>query len=336
MQVTFAGRRYPLRPGESVLEGMARHGVGLPSACRAGACHTCLLRAEDGDPGEAGQRGLKPSLAARGYFLACQARPQADLTVGTAGHDVMTPATLAGSRWLSEDVLSVRLRPHRPLAFRAGQHLTLDRGNGVIRVFSIASLPTRDGHADPGEAGGLDLHVRVRSDGAMSGWLASAPPGTSLRVGVPTGDCFYLPGEPGTALLLAGTGTGIAPLLAIARDALRNGHTGPVTVIHGAATPARLYLGEQFPGLGAHLAEPGGQPGPAAGVRWRTCVQSRGEDITALVTSELAAGPGPAATRAYLCGGRGTVASMRRALFLAGMSLRHIQADEFVPAVAAG
>lgn len=317
MQLTFAGQRYHLRPGESVLEGMARHGVGLPSACRAGACHTCLLRAEEGDPGEAGQRGLKATLAARGYFLACQARPPADLTVGMAGHDVMAPAIVAGSRWLSPDVLALQLRPLRPLPFRAGQHVALDRGNGVIRVFSIASLPGPRWPAD------VEFHVRVHRGGAMSGWLAEACGGTVLRIGAPAGDCFYLPGSPETSLLLAGTGTGIAPLLAIARDALRSGHTGPITMIHGGASPERLYLGERPPGL-------------PPSVRWRTCVRSRGEDIATAVAAELAGGAGPAETRAYLCGGRASVASMRRALFLAGMSLQHIQADEFVPAVAAG
>lgn len=320
MRVTFAGRDYERHPGESVLETMARHGVGLPSACRAGACHTCLLRAEDGDPGEAGQRGLRPSLAARGYFLACLARPSADLTVGTAGQDVMTPATLAGSRWLSRDVLSVRVRPQRPVSFRAGQHVTLDRGNGIARVFSIANLP-----GEAGGASGLEFHVRVRPGGAVSGWLAGAAQGAPLRIGVPAGDCFYLPGSPGAALLLAGTGTGIAPLLAIARDALRNGHTGPMTMIHAGASPARLYLGERQPRALT------GMP-----VRWLACARSRGEDITAAVTAEFARTGHPAGTRAYLCGGSNSVVSMRRALFLAGMSLRHIQADQFVPAVTAG
>jgi CDP-4-dehydro-6-deoxyglucose reductase len=335
MRVTFAGRHYELRPGESVLEGMARHGVGLPSACRAGACHTCLLRAESGDPGEAGQRGLKPSLAARGYFLACLARPPADLAVGMAGHDVMAPATVAGSRWLGPDVLALRVRPLRPVPFRAGQHVALDRGSGRVRVFSIASLPAPSWPAD------LEFHVRVRRGGALSGWLAEACGGAVLRVGTPAGDCFYLPGSPQTALLLAGTGTGIAPLLAIARDALRSGHTGPVTVIHGAATPDRLYLGERLPaGLTAPAAPtgpagPGGPARPAPAVHWVTCARSRGEEITEAVLAELRRGPGPAATRAFLCGGSRSVAAMRRALFLAGMSLRDITADEFVPAVAA-
>jgi truncated hemoglobin YjbI len=51
---------------------------------------------------------------------------------------------------------------------------------------------------------------------------------------------------------------------------------------------------------------------------------------------ELARLGDPATVRAYLCGGAGSAARMRRALLMAGMSLRSIQADEFVPAVIPG
>jgi hypothetical protein len=30
----------------------------------------------------------------------------------------------------------------------------------------------------------------------MSGWLATAAPGTRVGIGVPAGDCFYIPGAP--------------------------------------------------------------------------------------------------------------------------------------------
>lgn len=299
-----------------MLEGLARQGVALPSACRAGACHTCLLRAETGDPGEAGRRGLKPTLAASGYFLACQARPVTDLRAAAAGPDVITPATLERRRWLGPQVLAVRLRPRQPLEFRAGQHVSLHRGNGIIRVYSIANRPAQAGRD------GLEFHVRVFPGGQLSEWLSRAAPGTSVGVGVPAGHCFYLPGQPMTPLLLAGTGTGIAPLLAIAADARAAGHRGPVTLLHGAAQPARLYLGEQPP---AELAR--------AGIRWRACAQSRGEDIAEAAAAELATQPDPGAVRAYLCGGRNSVARTRRALFLGGMSLASINADEFAPAV---
>ncbi len=187
----------------------------------------------------------------------------------------------------------------------------------MIRAYSIGNQPAGAARH------GLEFHVRVYPGGAMSGWLATAAPGTRVGIGVPAGDCFYIPGAPTVSLLLAGTGTGIAPLLAIARDALAHGHAGPVAVLHGAAEPDRLYLGTRAPR--------GVRP---ENLQWRTCALSAGQDIVAAVTAELAARD-PAATRAFLCGGPGTVAAMRRALFLAGMSLRDICADAFAPAAPA-
>jgi CDP-4-dehydro-6-deoxyglucose reductase, E3 len=199
--LTFGGHGYDLRTGESVLERLARHGVELPSTCRAGTCHSCLLRAERGDPGEAGRGGLKPTLRACGYFLACLARPVTDLTIAPPASDMITPAALLRSERPASHVLVFWLRPLRPVGFRAGQHVTLSR-DGVARPYSIANLPAevpRDG---------LEFHVRVYQGGAMSGWLAGAALGARLGLGVPAGECFYLPGRPAAPLLLAGTGTG--------------------------------------------------------------------------------------------------------------------------------
>jgi ferredoxin-NADP reductase len=220
----------------------------------------------------------------------------------------------------------------------------------VARVYSIANTPPE------AASDGIEFHVRVYPDGAMSPWLAAAAPGTRLRIGQPRGDCCYLPGQPDGPLLLAGTGTGIAPLAAVLRDALRHGHAGPAVLIHGAADRSGLYLGTSRPDLQTsqpdiqtsqpdlrtsqpdpRTSQPdprASQPdcGPPAPVRWRTCVQSAGADIAAVACEELARLGDPGAVRAYLCGGRRSVTRMRRALFLAGMSLKHICADEFTQA----
>lgn len=325
MLVSYAGRNYGLRPGESVLDGLARHGVSVPAACRAGACHACLLRAEAGDPGAGGQRGLRPSLAARGYFLACLTRPATDLAVGPST-GAAVPARLVTRTWLGPGVLGIWVRTRRPFRFLAGQHVTLDRGDGVVRAYSIANLP-REAARD-----GLEFHVRVYPGGAMSEWLAGAPPGARLRIGAAAGECCYPAGTREAPLLLAGTGTGIAPLAAVARDAMAQGHTGPVVIVQGAGSPDRLYLNSRdTDALGARLPRRAGDRGGAATVRWRTCVRSAGQDIVTAVTAELASLGDPGGVRAFLCGGPGSVAAMRRELFLAGMSLRHICADEFLP-----
>src|SRR6266571_761586 len=98
MQLTFGGRAYDLFPGESVLDAMARHGVGIPAACRAGSCQACVVRSVRGDPGPEARRGLKPTWRAAGYFLACLARPLSDLTVALAGERALTLARLISAR----------------------------------------------------------------------------------------------------------------------------------------------------------------------------------------------------------------------------------------------
>jgi CDP-4-dehydro-6-deoxyglucose reductase, E3 len=365
-------------PGETVLSALTRQGVRLPSACQAGVCRACLVRALHGDPGPAGSAGLEDALRADGYFLACQARPAADLTMSLAGGDIYTPARLLSVR-PDGPALRVRVRPDRPLSFRAGQHVALRipaarvgtpraadgrrgddrsghgrdtdgrdtdsraadgrRGDGrsghgrdtdgrdtdgrpggaeLVRVYSFANRPVeavRDG---------VEFYVRVYPGGAMSTWLASARPGAELSLGRPSGTCCYQPGEPGAPLLLAGTGTGVAPLAAAARDALAHGHHGPIVLLRGAADPSGLYPEERLP------------PDP---VRVRTCVLSGGEDIVAAVVAEYTALAGAprtgvtGVTQVYLCGGLGVVARMRRALFLAGQPLRRIHCDGFSPAV---
>ena len=256
MQLTFEGRDYELRPGESVLDAMARHGVGLPSACRVGSCQACMIRSVSGDPGPDARRGLKATWLASGYFLACLARPLSDLTVAEPGNETRTPARLISARPIGPGVLRVLVRPDRPLDYQPGQHVTLSRAGGITRIYSIVSLPAQSART------GIELHVRVYPAGAMSGWLTRARPGAPLSLGSPAGECFYVPGNHGGPLLLAGTGTGIAPLLAIARAALAGQHPGPIVVIHGAAGPDGLYLGRPCPPAltaGAAMAAAAGQ-----------------------------------------------------------------------------
>jgi CDP-4-dehydro-6-deoxyglucose reductase len=322
--------------GETVLSALRRHGVRLPSACRAGICRACLVRALHGDPGPAGTIGLDDALRADGYFLACQARPAGDLTLALAGGDIYRPARLLSVR-RDGPALRVRVRPDKPLTFRAGQHVALripagqggtpwDRdgpdGDGrggvaeLVRVYSFANGPAE------ADRDGVEFYVRAYPGGAMGTWLAGAGPGAELSLGRPSGTCCYRPGEPGAPLLLAGTGTGVAPLAAVARDALAHGHHGPIVLLRGAAERSGLYPEKSLP------------PAP---VRSRTCVLSDGADIVAAVVADLVAAAGSGGTRAsqvYLCGGPGVVARMRRALFLAGQPLRRIHRDEFSPAVA--
>jgi CDP-4-dehydro-6-deoxyglucose reductase, E3 len=314
MRLTVGRRQLDIDPGETVLQALGRHGVTLPSACQSGVCQACLLRAVQGNPGAESRAGLRDSLTDRGFFLACMARPGDDLTVALAADEAFTPATLESTVAVTDSVLRVWVKPANPVDFRPGQHVAVRRAGGITRVYSIANQP-HEAAAD-----GIELHVRVYQGGAMSAWLAHAEPGSPLSLGPPAGDCCYQPADPTAPLLLAGTGTGIAPLVAIARDAMAHAHHGPIVLIHGAAHPGGSYLGRLT------------RPAWPQEVRTRICAQSAGQDITEAALEELAALSEPESARAYLCGGPGAVHRTRRALFVAGLSLRRIHADGFSPA----
>lgn len=314
----FEGRALSCGSGETVLEAFERQGVPLPSSCRSGTCQTCLLQATEGGIPPAAQAGLKPAWRELGYLLACVCRPEQGLSLQVPGEGIEQPAVLVRKERLDERVVRLMLRPLGEMSFRAGQFIHLSRADGLTRPYSIASLPS-----DPL----IELHVRVLPDGRMSRWLdEGASVGETLQIRGPSGDCFYLGGDRAQPLLLVGVGTGIAPMWGIAREALSQGHEGPITIVHAAASGRGLYL---MPAL-RELASAHGSVSVRA-------VAMSADGVSGVIEGDLSArlpeiAPQVAKSRVYLCGDAAIVNALRRQIFLAGASLRHIHADAFVGA----
>lgn len=316
-KVTLGGQTFELGPRETVLSALLRSGVHVPSSCRVGACQTCLMRATRGAVPATSQYGLKDTMKARGYFLSCVCRPEEDLELTGAGADVQVAASIAGLERLSPSVVRVRLRPERAFDYRAGQYAVILRSDGLARSYSLASLPSEEE---------LEMHVRKLPQGKMSSWLFDeARVGDAVVLQGPSGECFYVGGQPEQPLLLAGTGTGLAPLYGVLRDALGQGHTGPIWLFHGAVEPSGLYLVSELRALAA--AHPN--------VHYVPCVL-RGEEA-----GEVRAGPLDQVLfgvlpklkgfRAFVCGDPGLVGALKKKIFMAGAPLREIYADAFLP-----
>ncbi|MBZ5675254.1 MAG: 2Fe-2S iron-sulfur cluster binding domain-containing protein [Acidobacteriia bacterium] len=315
--VQYGSCSYELKQGESVLDALLRNGVAVAHACKAGSCGSCLLRAVEGELPARAQAGLKDAWRARGYFLACVCQPEGDLTVAAVGNDARIAATITALDRLTHDVLRVRLVCDAPFDFRPGQYVTLFRDNALARSYSIASLP---------EEGVIELHVRRIPNGSMSGWLyQEACAGTPVHLQGPSGECFYAPGREDQPLLLIGTGTGLAPLYGIVRDALKSGHRGPIHLFHGAVRPAGLYLGEELAAMAAANANltytpsvleadvPGPfEVGPIDGIIARRFPKLDG-------------------WRGFVCGDPALVQMLKKKLFLSGIAVRDINADAFLP-----
>lgn len=320
--IRFEGKDYTCTSEESLLDSLARHGVLLPSSCKAGACQTCLTRAISGTPPKEAQKGIKDTLAAQGYFLACLCKPTEDMEIGLATISQKQQTTLLDKTLLNETVVRLRLQKPDAFDYRAGQFINLIRSSdNLTRSYSLASLPS-----DPF----LELHVKRVPNGAMSSWLFDdVGIGDELAFFGASGDCFYLPENPNQPLLLVGAGTGLAPLYGIIRDALQQGHTGPIHLFHGSLAVPGLYLMDALREMDAAHPQFHYTPCVLHGDTPQDGQQGNIAEIPAKILGSLSG------YRVFLCGDPAIVQSLRQNVFLAGASMQAIYSDPFVFAPAA-
>jgi len=317
VMITYNATTYAAENGESVLETLQRHGADIPYSCEKGTCLTCLVKADSGDIPADARKNLTPALAGQGFLLACMCRPKGDIVLESADDAVIYGrATVTGINMLTPDVSRVKLRPSTPLYYRAGQFINIRRHDGIVRSYSLASVPRLDQE--------LEIHVKRMANGLMSNWLCDqVKPGDGLDLQGPNGDCFYDPGLRERNLLLIGTGTGLAPLLGVARDALDAGHLGAIHLYHGSREADGIYLADAL----SDLAD------VHANFHFAPCVSGDGDtksfragraDVAALSDHPDLTGWG-----VYICGYPAMVHAARKAALLAGASIPNIHADPF-------
>ncbi|MGC1386586.1 MAG: 2Fe-2S iron-sulfur cluster-binding protein [Steroidobacteraceae bacterium] len=317
-RIRYQGSTYEAR-GQSVLDCLTAQGQAVPSACRAGVCQSCLMRAVRGGVPEQAQRGLTATMVARNLFLACQCFPAQDLEVALAD-DVIEriEACVAATEVLSEEIRAVHIRPLTAFEYRPGQFVRLFMDARTSRNYSLASVPTLDDD--------LMMHVRRVPGGQVSGWIFDRmKPGDTVTISEAFGDCFYVPGQPEQNLLLLGTGCGLAPLYGIVRDALNRGHRGRIHLYHGSRDACGLYLVEELNRLAAvhrnfHY-RPCISEGPSPDGYWA------GTPLQAALDES----PDLSGWRVYLCGNPQMVEAARMQTFLAGAGSSEIFADPFLP-----
>ncbi|MEJ6007193.1 FAD-binding oxidoreductase [Paucibacter sp. AS339] len=318
MALRLDGVEYAVAAGEKVLDTLLRHGVELPHACRRGVCQACLLRSLDDVPGLAeAQQGLRDTLRQQGFFMACQCPAEQALNLALPqSSELFQPARVSYSEALSANVQCIRLQPSLALPHQAGQFLNLRRHDGLVRSYSIASVPALDPY--------VELHVQRRQGGEMSQWLADGlQVGVNIEIAGPNGNCFYLPGRSQQPLLMIGTGTGVAPLLGIARSALSSGHQGPIELYHGSSAAAGLYCQAQLLDLAARYDNFRVHFCVSGEAARQPCESGRALDIALRGHPELSG------FRVFLCGAPEMVNSAKKMAYLHGAAMQDIYADPF-------
>jgi len=250
--IRYEGQTYSVANDGSALEAMLAGGANLFFSCRKGTCRSCMLEAVSGDPGEAAQARLPAEFRKRNFFLPCMATEPLEVEARVPDlSSCVVKAEVADKAEIGPGVWRILLETETAVDWRPGQYLSIRKKDCAVRSYSIVSSP--DDYF-------IELHIRHYPDGVVSDWLVKdVPVGGSVEFVGPTGTCYYTAGKPERPLLLIGNGTGGSLLMAIAYDALKQGHSGPIRLYHGARYQGGHYLArelaaleEEWPNFSAH------------------------------------------------------------------------------------
>lgn len=305
-EISHGSLTWTVAAGSNLLDALNGAGLNVPYSCRAGSCHACLVRCLEGEPDDVLPDALDPARRKEGWRLACQCAVTGNLSVAVfdPAREGL-PARVQRLDWLNGEVLRLRLVPERPLRYHAGQHLLLWTADGIARPYSLASIPVDDDW--------LEFHLDCSRPGAFSETARTLAIGDLLRLGqLHTGALRYDRDWQNRPLLLMASGTGLAPLWGVLRDALRQEHEGPIRLLHFCRGESYLKdalaaLAERHENLTVEVIDRGQMHGGLQALR----VASRQE-------------------MALICGASDFVDACAKRMFLAGLPRGQILGDAFV------
>lgn len=311
-----------VEPKETVLQAALRSGIDFPNSCRVGGCGTCKCKLAEGQVKELTETGylLTAEEIDQGYILACQSVPQTDLRVEadlSRGSARGVAGRIIDQAQVTHDITRLTVQLEQPIPYKAGQfaNLSIEGLPGVARSYSFASPSHRDAR--------VSFFIRKVPDGQLSSLVNDTDVrGRSVRVDGPAGD-FWLRSSDAPLLFVAG-GSGLAPILAILKEAVAAGETRSATLLFGAREAKDLYA---FDEIEAIAKEWRGQfrfvPVLSAADDDGSWIGARG-----LVTEKIPELLEPGA-HGYLCGPPAMIDSAIDLLEQQGVAREHIHFDRF-------
>ena len=238
------GHTYECEEGKNVLQAGLDAGHMLPYSCRAGVCRTCRGTILEGkvDYGLVHETYLPESDKAKGYALLCQAKPLSDLVIEVREVQGVKPRIIpCRVERLDKPapdvaVIGLRLPMNENFRFMAGQYIDFLLKDGKRRSYSLAVRP------DVAGVTALEIHVRHTPGGAFTDHVfANLKVRDLLRFEGPLGS-FYLREDSDKPIVMVASGTGFAPIKAMAEYALEKKISRPITLYWGARLKRDLYM----------------------------------------------------------------------------------------------
>ena len=258
---TTEGAEFACGADDTLLRAGLRAGLGLPYECNAGSCGTCKVELIEGQVTSLrpDAPGLSERDRVRNRVLACQARPTTDCTIKVRLRDENIPvhrpakfgATLTGVRDLTHDMREFTFAAKNAPGFLPGQYaLFYLPGVEAPRTYSMSNV-------DEGRGEWRFVVRRVPSGTGTMTLFDKVPVGSGITLDGPYG-LAYLRRDSPRDIILVGGGSGLAPVLSLARGAALEPRLAgrDIHVFYGART-ARDLAGardlEALPGYGSRI-----------------------------------------------------------------------------------
>jgi NAD(P)H-flavin reductase/ferredoxin len=312
-----------VNPKETLLQAALREGIDFPHSCRVGGCAACKCKLVEGKVKELTQTAyiLSDEDLDQGYILACQSVPQTDIKIEVdlsrqQAHRQVTGRVIAQER-LTHDITLLRVQLDESLPYKAGQFANISVAplSELSRSYSFATAAQPDSQ--------VSFYVRKVSGGAFSTMINESDVlGKAVTVDGPMGDFWLRPAD--APMMLVAGGSGLAPIVALLQEAIKEGVSRSVTLLFGAREEKDLYALDAIREIAARWK--GGftfvpvLSAAAADASWKGERGMVGDKISALIA------PG---SHAYLCGPPQMIDACSALLQQHGVSREHIHADRF-------
>ncbi len=235
---------------DTVLRAALRAGIGFPYECNSGGCGSCKFELLEGEVEDLWPQspGLTERDRRKGKHLACQCVAATDLRIKVRTTSECVPcfkprrmrARFAGVHAITHDISEFRFVSEGGADFLAGQYAMLAiPGVDTPRAYSMSNLGNEQG----------EWHFQIRhvANGVATAQLfGRLQVGEEIEIDGPYG-IAYLRTEVARDIVCVAGGSGLAPMVSIARGAAQSGmlKTRQLHFFYGGRTP-RDICGETF------------------------------------------------------------------------------------------
>lgn len=250
MKIAVQGSDQSFECGDDyLLRAALAEGLGFPYECGSGSCGNCRFELIEGDieyPHGAPSI-LTEKDAARNRHLACQCKPTTDLTIKVRFfpeyaplHAPATfPATLTAVVPVTHDIYEFQFETADDQAFSAGQYALIELPEVPgDRAYSMCNTGT--------EPGRWDFQIKKVPNGKASVTLfEDVQVGQTVRLSGPYGRGYFR-GFRGRDVVLVAGGSGLSPMVSIARAAAQSVRQGSGCIFITVVADWSIWLGSPF------------------------------------------------------------------------------------------